>query len=58
MGTYLLGEKREEGAGPRGIAMGVLTLVGLRATGIFLRKNEKRLKQLGLAEEKALARNP
>lgn len=52
MGTYLLGRKISEVSGPTGIAIGVLTVIGLLGSGLFLHKNEKHLTQLALAEEK------
>jgi membrane protein DedA with SNARE-associated domain len=54
MGTYLLGRKISEVSGPTGIAIGVLTVIGLLGSGLFLHKNEKHLTQLALAEEKNL----
>ncbi|MDE7548105.1 DedA family protein [Acetobacter fabarum] len=54
MGTYLLGRKISEVSGPTGIAIGLLTVVGLLGSGLFLRKNEKRLTQLALVEAKCV----
>lgn len=56
MGTYLLGRKISEVSGPTGMAIGVLTVVGLLGSGLFLRKNEKYLTQRALTEEKTLSR--
>ncbi|GBQ21500.1 hypothetical protein AA0472_0471 [Acetobacter estunensis NRIC 0472] len=54
LGTYLLGRKISQVSGPTGIAIGVLTAVCLLGTGMFLKKNEKRLTQQALTEAKSL----
>lgn len=54
LGTYLLGRKISQVSGPTGIAIGVLTAVCLIGTGMFLKKNEKRLTQQALTEAKSL----
>lgn len=54
LGTYLLGRKISQVSGPTGIAIGVLTAVCLIGTGMFLKKNEKRLTQQALIEAKSL----
>ncbi|GAL97898.1 hypothetical protein AA0312_0661 [Acetobacter tropicalis NRIC 0312] len=53
LGTYALGKKISEVSGPSGIAIGVLTAIGLVASGMFLKKNEAHLTQKALEEARA-----
>ncbi|WP_230975735.1 DedA family protein [Acetobacter garciniae] len=48
LGTYMLGRRISQVSGPAGIAIGVATVIGLIATGAFLKKNEKRLTKQAL----------
>ncbi|GAA09903.1 membrane protein [Acetobacter senegalensis] len=53
LGTYALGKKISEVSGPTGIAIGVLTAIGLVGSAMFLKKNEARLTQKALQEARA-----
>ncbi|WP_182987742.1 DedA family protein [Gluconacetobacter aggeris] len=58
LGTYLLGRKISQLSGPTGMAIGIATIIGLFFSGLFLRKNEKRLTQLALKEDAMLSARP